>query len=446
MQTPIDRRPRYNLNVVVRETGVKADTLRAWERRYGLPLPQRSPGGHRLYSQYDVETVKWLLAKRSEKGMSISKAVDLWRSIEDSEQDPLDLSVNLGISGNLLLNETNELTAMRSAWIDACLAFDETRSGQILNQSFALYPIETVFSEILQKGLATIGDYWYQGKASVQQEHFAAELANRRLHALIASAPHPKNRSKILMACPPKELHTFPALLLTALLRNRGWDVTNLGADVPLIQLRMTLEQIKPDLVVSVAMRLETAATLKNVATLLKNKRITLAFGGRIFINLPKLTNRIHGNFLGQDIFASIPKIESLLMDASSQHDLVESPIEYSEAITDFIDAQPIINAEVMHWARSQTKKKHFLDTIHQANEGLGIDIVAALDLGNIDYIKPNLTWLLNLLSHRGMPIDLLLNYLMTYQNTAEATLNTRGQEIVRSLSGFIKEIKQDGV
>ena len=66
----------------MRETGIKADTLRAWERRYGLPVPERSPGGHRLYSQYDIETIKWLQA-RQEEGLRINRAVDLWRSMQE---------------------------------------------------------------------------------------------------------------------------------------------------------------------------------------------------------------------------------------------------------------------------------------------------------------------------------------------------------------------------
>jgi DNA-binding transcriptional MerR regulator len=80
--------PTYNLKVVLKETGLKADTLRAWERRYGLPEPKRSSGGHRLFSQRDIETLKWLMA-RQEEGLSISRAVDLWRSMEEQDQDPL---------------------------------------------------------------------------------------------------------------------------------------------------------------------------------------------------------------------------------------------------------------------------------------------------------------------------------------------------------------------
>ena len=56
--------PTFNLKAVVNETGLKPDTLRAWERRYGLPKPHRTPGGHRLYSQRDIDMLKWLISRQ----------------------------------------------------------------------------------------------------------------------------------------------------------------------------------------------------------------------------------------------------------------------------------------------------------------------------------------------------------------------------------------------
>ena len=83
----ISKNPAFNLKVVLQETGIAADTLRAWERRYGIPMPQRTAGGHRLYSQYDIETIKWLMARQAE-GLSISRAVDLWNEHNASGVDP----------------------------------------------------------------------------------------------------------------------------------------------------------------------------------------------------------------------------------------------------------------------------------------------------------------------------------------------------------------------
>ena len=84
-----DKTPIYNLKAVVQETGLKADTLRAWERRYGVPAPQRTESGHRLYSEYDIEVLKWLIV-RQEEGMSISRAIELLSRLEEEGKNPLE--------------------------------------------------------------------------------------------------------------------------------------------------------------------------------------------------------------------------------------------------------------------------------------------------------------------------------------------------------------------
>ena len=136
MSTP-SKAPTYNLKVVLQETGIKPDTLRAWERRYGLPVPERTPGGHRLYSQYDIEIIKWLQA-RQEEGLRINRAVDLWRSMQDSGQDPLlvmpieEVGAPI-ITGELVSGKT--LDEMKDNWISACMAFDEPTAEAILAQA-----------------------------------------------------------------------------------------------------------------------------------------------------------------------------------------------------------------------------------------------------------------------------------------------------------------------
>ena len=81
-------RKTYNLGSILRETNIKADTLRAWERRYDLPKPARSAGGHRLYSERDLKIIRWLL-QRQQEGMRISQAVRLWKSTISAGDDPL---------------------------------------------------------------------------------------------------------------------------------------------------------------------------------------------------------------------------------------------------------------------------------------------------------------------------------------------------------------------
>ena len=215
--SPSNKMPTYNLKVVIQETGIKPDTLRAWERRYGLPYPERSAGGHRLYSQYDIETIKWLMA-RQEEGLRINRAVKLWCSIQETGQDPLEAMPAEETKTQLPSTEMltgSTIDEMREHWLAACLNFNEFAADQILAQAFARYPLETVCVEVLQKGLAEFGELWYSDKANVQQEHFASALAIRRVDALIAAAPPPTRSKRILVACPPDENHIFSPLLIT---------------------------------------------------------------------------------------------------------------------------------------------------------------------------------------------------------------------------------------
>ena len=122
--TATNRTPIYNMNAMLQETGLSADVIRVWEKRYQLPKPGRSAGGHRLYSQYDIELVKWLRARQLE-GLSISRAVELWRDRVAAGQDPLGEAASEVVSVvEPLLPADTRIKVLRNHWLDACLAFD----------------------------------------------------------------------------------------------------------------------------------------------------------------------------------------------------------------------------------------------------------------------------------------------------------------------------------
>src|SRR5665648_516568 len=79
--------PIYNIKAVSGMLDLLPVTLRAWERRYGLPNPQRGDQGYRLYSEYDVRTLRWL-KHQSDSGMSIGQAVKFLNELRDQGNDP----------------------------------------------------------------------------------------------------------------------------------------------------------------------------------------------------------------------------------------------------------------------------------------------------------------------------------------------------------------------
>ena len=253
----LSKSPVFNLKVVLQEANIAADTLRAWERRYGLPMPQRTPGGHRLYSQYDIETIRWLMTRQAE-GLSISRAVDLWNEHNASGVDPLagfnapDLTSTQAIPALYVSPDTN-LDSLRAQWIGACMKFSESQAEQVLNQAFSMFPVEAVCMEVLQKGMAEIGSMWYENGATVQQEHFASGLAMRRLDSLLSASPAPSRNQTVLVGCPSNEWHTFTPLLLSLLLRRRGLNVIYLGANVPAADFEETVKSVRGKLIILVA-------------------------------------------------------------------------------------------------------------------------------------------------------------------------------------------------
>src|SRR5512139_711308 len=75
--------PLYNIGVVARMTGVSMATLRAWERRYEFPDSERTAGGHRLYSEFDVMRLRWV-KERIDDGMQTAQAINALRHQEQT--------------------------------------------------------------------------------------------------------------------------------------------------------------------------------------------------------------------------------------------------------------------------------------------------------------------------------------------------------------------------
>ncbi len=421
--------PTFNLKAVVRETGLKPDTLRAWERRYGVPEPDRSGGGHRLYSQQDINTIKWLLARQAE-GMSISRAVGLWRSLLDEGRDPFQVSplAPAGEPPSLVnIRPGDTVIELRHAWINACLAFDERRAETVLNQAFSYYSPEVVCFELLQKALSEIGNGWYAGDVSVQQEHFASALAVRRLDALLAATPAPTRAGRLIIGCPPGESHTFSPLLVTYLLRRRGWDVVYLGANVPTYRLQATIESTRPALVVFSAQTLDTAATLLDVAHYLREINVALAFGGYIFNTVPELAQRIPGHFLGRELDKTPYAIEQLALNAPPvpAHEPVSA--DYQDAWATFRERSALIDVTIWQMYDNDNVNGRRQD----AGRYLTSNILSALRLGDLNYIGSNLAWIQGMMINHNLSPRLLCDFLREYRRAAEVHLDGAAKRLV---------------
>ena len=434
---PLKEAPAYNLKAVIRETGLKPDTLRAWERRYGMPKPERTPGKHRLYSGRDIDTLKWLIA-RQQAGMSISRAVELWRSLAADGQDPLESSpvASTARVATAALASGDAIADLRAAWVSACTDYDERRAESVLTQAFALYPAETVCVHVLQKGLSGIGQGWYEGSVTVQQEHFASALALRRLDALLAATPAPTRSGRILVACPAHEEHTFAPLLITFLLRRHGWDVPFLGANVPLARLESALTSTRSRLVVASAQQLRTAATLLDMAHLLRREKVALAFGGLIFNRLPGLRDRIPGHFLGESLEEAPQAVERIMESPLPAPAAEPASPERQAALADYRARRPQIEVDVLTDIAPEVRQHNYLDV---AAGNLAREIEAALILGDMEFIGSDIAWIEGLLFNHGIPRDVLHRFLGAYRQAVESHMGAVGAPIASWLAKTVR-------
>jgi methanogenic corrinoid protein MtbC1 len=330
------------------------------------------------------------------------------------------------------------ISSLREDWIQACKSFDQQAANQIMNEAFALYSIEYVCLELLVKGLATIGHDWYRGQITVQQEHFASELTVRRMESLITASPQPTRHEHILVICPPEEQHTISALLITLFLRRLGWNAIFLGANVPLARLEQTIQNTKPILVVVTSQQLLTAATSLKVAQLLNEYEIHVAFGGRIYNLIPGVRDRITGTFLGETLDQALSMIIQLL-EYSPPTPTVEPPEQgYLIALEDFRNRQVWVEARVAQGMASAGIRPDHLEI---ANTNLAQNILAALTLGDISFLKSDIEWVKGLLEHHGIPTMGVNSYLQSY---AEAVMHELG-ESGSLIASFLIQIVREG-
>ncbi len=326
--------PVYNIKAVARLTGVPADTLRRWESRYNVIVPQRTGSGYRLYSQRDVDIILWLKSKL-EEGLSISSACEMLRHMGG---DPAELPHDSSPADGPLASQTRSHAPMsfsqqppdapvrsfdvlRAELFDAFKYVDESKAGEILSEALSLYSVEDVCMQMMQPVLVQIGEAWLADEISVAVEHFASAFVRARLENLFHNSPYNSYGSFAIVACAPDELHELGAMLLSLFLRRSGFRVVYLGQNVPLDSLMGMVHALKPDVVCISSTRSETASSLYNLRKRLdemeqrEGKAPLLAYGGRVFNHFPHITGSLGGLYLGEDAPMAVRKLTEELRE-----------------------------------------------------------------------------------------------------------------------------------
>jgi DNA-binding transcriptional MerR regulator len=226
---------RYRIQSVAEMTGVSPATLRAWERRYGLPAPRRSSSAYRLYSDRDVELIR-RVRELCDAGMAPSEAA---RSVlAAAERGPEIARVEVD----------NDALAVQRI-LDAVDRFDPDNLEAAVKSALFLGPAVTVFERVFNPALVQIGQRWADGSISVAQEHLAAEVLGSAMRFLLRLTQPERPRRRVLLACFADEEHA--GALYGVGLRLASWNIQPiiLGARVPPEAVRHAIDELRPDLV-----------------------------------------------------------------------------------------------------------------------------------------------------------------------------------------------------
>jgi DNA-binding transcriptional MerR regulator len=242
-QATPDPGPGYlRIGQLAKRTGVSPELLRAWEQRYGLLQPTRTPGGFRLYSAADEARVQRMQSLVS-GGLAAAQAARL--VLSGGEPAPPTTSPAATTLEDAAANLTASLDRL-----------DEQGANAALDRLLAAYTIETVLQEIILPYLHRLGERWAAGEVSVAQEHFASNLLRGRLLGLAQGWGQGRGPAAVL-ACVPGEHHELGLLAFGVALRRRGWRITYLGTDSPIGAVADISRSVQPAAVVLLSMNPE---------------------------------------------------------------------------------------------------------------------------------------------------------------------------------------------
>lgn len=231
---------RYRIHAVAQSTGVSTATLRAWERRYGIPAPTRGSSGYRLYTSRDIDLVKRMV-ELGASGVAPSEAARIVRSeATQSAAIPVDAAPPV---------DTDAFDAMVSRLLTAASALDQELLERELYTAMGMGSAWLVYSRVLSPVLVELGSSWAAGKITVGHEHLASQALGTALRNMIRLLRRPDAERVVVLACVDEEQHDLPLYGVGVLASTLGWVPRILGPRTPPQALAPVVESAHPALV-----------------------------------------------------------------------------------------------------------------------------------------------------------------------------------------------------
>jgi DNA-binding transcriptional MerR regulator len=283
-------------------TGVNSVTLRAWERRYDLVKPIRTPKGHRLYTLSDVDLINQVVALL-DNGMSIGQV----RQVLDADRARPE--------------PAREVNAEFDPWRDyqdrllqAVAAFDDRELNEVYHEVLSLYPVDTVTHRLITPLLRQLGERWAHGSGSIAEEHFFSVFLRNKLGARFHHLNHNRQGPKLLAACMPGEQHEVGLLLFALAALDWDYRVVLLGPNTPLPELPPVVERAAIQAIV-LSGSADTAASVveRDLPQLCQIVAMPVFVGGQVTLGYAEAIAAAGAIALGDDLNLALRGIDATL-------------------------------------------------------------------------------------------------------------------------------------
>ncbi|HSN81975.1 MAG TPA: MerR family transcriptional regulator [Polyangiales bacterium] len=213
----------YPMRVVARLTGLTADTIRVWERRYGAVDPDRTEGNKRRYTGAQVRRLV-LLRRATEVGHSIGQVARL----RDDELRRL-----IGETGPDISSKVSLYAAVVEDYMQAIFDYDVQRAESILTRTAAILPPMTLTLEVVVPLMRRVGEAWTSKELRISHEHIISGQLRSLLGALMRHTDPVAGAPRVIVATPPNHLHEFGAIIGAFMAASRGFEPIYLGTHMP---------------------------------------------------------------------------------------------------------------------------------------------------------------------------------------------------------------------
>jgi DNA-binding transcriptional MerR regulator len=272
----------YSIADLEKLSGIKAHTLRIWEKRYNIVEPNRTDTNIRFYNDTQLKrilNVSFLI----NQGFKISKLAKL---------DPADLSIKVKESSKV----SNNYDLFVNDFILSSLTFDSELFNKSFDEAILKIGLSRTYEAIIIPSLIKIGYLWSSGDLYPAQEHFLSNLIKQKFyHILEERKAKISIDKKILLFLPPWESHDFALIYADILLHEIGINVINIGRSISKTSIYESIEKINPDYIFSTVIVGHKVSEIQELCDGINSRKKSGKFLLAGNMNLLKLVNS-HAN------------------------------------------------------------------------------------------------------------------------------------------------------